>query len=1267
MNLDKFPLMISKLRLVFTITIAFLSFYSSAQSDYWQQKASENSLDKNFSERFDVDKGQQFSFDEQMFKKELSKVSVAKKNTATVYFPNKEGKMTAFQVFEAPVLSPELSLKFPEIRSYAGHSVGATKSKIRFSVSHKGIQSMMVQAGNEGSTFMQKDAGNNYVLYTRDPNSSRNADFLCSTKSSIADNLGGMTQRVVDDQVLRKLRLAVSASGEYTQFHGGTVPDALAAINATITRINQVFETDLAITLELVTGLDQVIFTDAATDPYDGNLNSQTQNTLDNVLGSANYDIGILLNQAGQSDGNAGFIGSVCVNGRKGSCYATGQIPQGDLFDIDFVSHEMGHQLGANHTWSFESEGTAVQVEPASGTTIMGYAGIVGSNNVAANGDDYFHYVSIVQITDYIKSTNCAETVSLTNVAPVITPTGNFTIPKSTPFLLSAEATDADVDDVLTFSWEQIDNGIVPQSAFGPNNPLGANFKSQEPSVSPERYFPKLSSVMSGQLTQSSPSIGAAWETLSDVERELNFALTVRDNALGGGQVVSDLVNIFVENSAGPFVVTSQGSAVVAIAGSVETITWDVANTNISPINTQSVDILLSIDGGLTFPISIAENVLNDGTHDIVIPGNPTTEARIMVKANDNIYFAVNAADFTIEISEIVMNFEMIEQQVCQTDILVVPFTYETYEGFNEEVTFSIATPPAGVVIDVFPETATNDDTAVEITFSSTENLDVGSYPIRVIATSASISKEVTLELNVYDTNFIDPVLVAPANGLIDAPANIMLEWEADFLATSYDIEVATDSGFTAIVESATVPGNSFSASSLDNQTQYFWRVKPKNSCGEGVFSSPFNFTTIEFNCINIDGAGLPVNISTSVVQTVTSELTMYDDLAIADINVNVALDHTYLADLTVTLTSPAGTTVVLFNNSCDDFRNVSATFDDSGQAFICSAVAPAIQGTVKPLGLLSTFNGESTLGNWVLTVSDNAPADGGVLKSFSLDVCAEGDFRPDADADGVFDDGPDLCLGTPAGSEVDASGCPILIFSANNFNVEVQSESCRPSNDGSVIITVVEEVDYTISLVGNGVNSTDTFVAPTYTLSNLAAGTYTLCMNATNGTLDYREQCFEVVITEPEILSVSSKANLDGSFVDLELQGASLYNIELNGVVTQTDASQFTLNLKEGANTLKVSSNLPCQGVYEEQFFFSTEPIVYPNPFTNEVRVSFGANVENVNVKIFSAEGRFITNKNYSVNGVELELDLSTLSNGLYFLKFEAENVKGTSKVIKK
>lgn len=1256
--------MTTKLRLVFTITIAFLSFYGSAQSNYWQQKSSKKELSRDFSTRFDIKKGKLFSFDAALFKNKLKGASHANKHSEIVHFPNEKGEMIPFQVIESPVLSPELSIKYPQIKSYKGQSINGSNDKIRFSVSHNGIQSMIVHTNGSGTTFMQKHSRNTYVVYSRDSNATIETTFVCTTKSAVEKKLKASALKPVDGQVLRKFRLAVSASGEYTEYHGGTVADALAAINATVTRINEVFETDLGVTLELVDNTDAVIFTDAGTDPYSGSLSSKVQNTLTSTIGEENYDIGILFNKADTGDGNAGTIGSVCIDNRKGSAYASGPNPEGDLYDIDFVSHEMGHQLGANHTWSYESEGTQVQAEPGSGTTIMGYAGITGIHNVALNGDDYFHYFSIEQITDLLATVGCAEIINLTNAPPVITPTGNFIIPKSTAFVLTGNASDTDVDDVLTYAWEQIDNGVVPQSTFGPNNPSGSNFRSQKPSIDPQRYFPKLTSVLAGNLTQTAPTINSAWETVSNVEREMNFALTVRDNATGGGQVVSDLVNIFVVNSAGPFVVTSQTTNAVSSAGSLEEITWDVANTNIAPINAQTVDILLSIDGGLTFPITLASNTTNDGNHEVVLPGNPTTEARIMIRASNTIFFAINSSNFTIDASEIVLNFTDLEFEVCQSDILVVPFTYETFLGFNEEATFSVVTPPVGLAIEFSPETATADNTPVTITFTNTGNLAVGSYPIRVLATTANTTKEITINLNIYNVDFTDLVLVAPADGLPDTSTNMLLEWNANTLATSYDIEIATDLGFATIIETATSISNSYTPTNLTHETTYFWRVKPENNCGEGSFSTPFSFTTVQFDCTNKIGAGLPLTISTTGTPTVTSKIKFFEDLQVADINVNLEIDHSFLSDLVVSLTSPSGTTVVLISNSCGDLINLNATFDDNAASFTCGG-NPAIDGTVKPLGSLNSFNGESLQGEWILTVKDNAPSDGGSLKAFSLDVCAEGKFMPDEDNDGVFDDA-DQCVDTPPGTMVDTTGCPIYFFPNDNFTVEVNSESCRNNNDGSIKIGIKLPLNYTITVSGNSTDLTDSFTEP-YTMTNLTAGTYTLCIVGTDGTLDYEEQCFEVVITEPEELAVASKTSLDGKVVELELQGSELYYIELNGELIQTEASQFTLNLKVGSNSLKIYTNIPCQGTYEEQFFYSEEPVAYPNPFTDFVKINFGTTVEEITISIFSSHGQLIRNEKHQVNGVELELDLSTLPTGSYFIKFEGSTISGTANIVKR
>ena len=185
--------------------------------------------------------------------------------------------------------------------------------------------------------------------------------------------------------------------------------------------------------------------------------------------------------------------------------------------------------------------------------------------------------------------------------------------------------------------------------------------------------------------------------------------------------------------------------------------------------------------------------------------------------------------------------------------------------------------------------------------------------------------------------------------------------------------------------------------------------------------------------------------------------------------------------------------------------------------------------------------------------------------------------------------------------------------------------------------------------------------------MTNLTAGTYTLCIVGTDGTLDYEEQCFEVVITEPEELAVASKTSLDGKVVELELQGSELYYIELNGELIQTEASQFTLNLKVGSNSLKIYTNIPCQGTYEEQFFYSEEPVAYPNPFTDFVKINFGTTVEEITISIFSSHGQLIRNEKHQVNGVELELDLSTLPTGSYFIKFEGSTISGTANIVKR
>jgi subtilisin-like proprotein convertase family protein len=1174
--------------------------------------------------------------------------------------------MVAYRVQEAPVFSKALTEKYPQIRSYKGVAVDNEGKWIRFSTSHKGIAATILTTGNkEGTLFIEKHTDGSYVLYNRKSHSKKDLAFMCKTSAMAMGSHSNPTARLVDDQNLRTFRVAISASGEYTQYHGGTKADALAAINNTLTRINAVFERDLALTLELIPTTDEVIYTDPETDPYTGGLSTQAQTTLANVIGEANYDIGHLFNQEeGALDGNAGFIGSVCIDNRKGSAYATFSDPLGDVFDIDLVAHEMGHQLGANHSFSHLSEGTAVQVEPASGTTIMGYAGITGINDVAANSNDYFHYVSVLQIREFLQTVSCGQTTAFANSPPTLVPVPDYTIPKTTAFALTAQAGDPDALDVLTYTWEQIDNGIVTQATFGPNNPAGAMFRSLPPSLIPTRYFPSLDRVLAGTLQQTGPLEGDAWETVSNVERNLNFAVTVRDNALNGGQSVSDEMQVRVINDAGPFVVNSQDTAISYNAGDVMEVRWDVANTHVAPIGAQEVDILLSLDGGQTFTVPLAQNTLNDGSHNVLLPGLATTAARIMVRPSNNVFYAVNAVDFTIVAAPVVLRFSPLEYEVCSPDDVVINFDYETYLGFMEESVLSVESVPAGLSV-AFSQDTVAADTALTLTLSDVANLPVGTYTLNVTATAPGFTKQVPIRLNVFDLDFADVVLTAPVDGFPNASKNLLLQWEGSPQNTAYDIEIATDASFTNIVETATVPTTQYPPNNLENNTEYFWRVRPKNGCGQGIFGTAFRFTTIQFNCKVVGADQLPINISASGTPTITSTISFFEDLPVADINVNLVIDHSFLADLEVSLTSPAGTTVVLVSSSCSDSRNINAVFDDDALPFDCNG-NPAISGTVKPLGFLSSFNGESTLGVWTLQVKDNVPADGGALITFQLEMCVEGDFRPDADNDGVFDDGDDLCLGTPEGQEVDASGCPVYRFPNENFTVLLESESCRPNDDGRIQIIPKNILDYGVTVTGGGLDVQQTF-RDNFTLTGLRAGSYTVCITAADGAIVYEELCMVVVITQPDVLAVNAMVNPDLNQVALQLAGSELYNVELNGITTQTSSNVLSLQLRKGINFLKVSTNRACQGVYEEKIMVSDGLAVFPNPFVETTQIYLPFLEGEVEIGIYSSDGRQVRQERQTPSSGSIALDFGPLPSGLYYVTITGELYLETTKVIKR
>jgi len=580
----------------------------------------------------------------------------SRNNDLEISLPINSNEFQKFRIRESSNLAPELSAKFPMIKSYTGYGIEDPTAIVKIDIGTNGIHAI-VFSGNHSTLYIDPYTKDNkeYIVYQRKDITKNEKDFICELDSSLTNNKDQTKeiQKNADDGLLRTFRLALACTGEYAQYHlnqQGVDPGAtdavkkaavLSAMNTTMNRVNGVFEIDLGVRMEIVANNDAIIFLDAATDGFsntNGNaLLSQNQSKCDAEIGSENYDIGHVFTTGG---GGVAFLGVVCKNDSKAGGVTGRGTPINDPFDVDYVAHEMGHQFGANHTQNNSCQrNSSTAVEPGSASTIMGYAGIC-SPNVQSNSDDHFHIISIDEMWNRIETTaTCGVETVTGNATPTADAGSDVAIPKSTPFVLRGTGNDADGTSSLTYNWEQVDAEIASMPPLS-SNTGGPMFRSLSSKTSSDRYMPDLSTVIEGNTSST-------WEVLPSVARELDFALTVRDNNPGGSASARDDIRVIVTD-ADPFTVELPNTAVVWEGLTTQTVTWKKGTTDIAPINCSFVTIKLSTDGGLTFPITILSNTPNDGSQDIVVPDNPTTEARIMIEAVDNLFYNVNAIDFTI-------------------------------------------------------------------------------------------------------------------------------------------------------------------------------------------------------------------------------------------------------------------------------------------------------------------------------------------------------------------------------------------------------------------------------------------------------------------------------------------------------------------------------------------------------------------------------------------------------------------------------------------
>ncbi|MFD2822579.1 reprolysin-like metallopeptidase [Lacinutrix iliipiscaria] len=698
-------------------------------------------------------------------------------SNVVVNFPNAQGNLEPFRVLEASIMQPELQAYHSDMRSYVGQSLENPTKTIRFSVTPKGLHTMALssESGTELIDPYTKNS-NTYIVYSKRDLPALENGFICEFEDeglTIEEDFNVEAARNANDGMLRDYTLAIAATIEYSAFHwqaagllaGDSEADkkdaVMDAMIVTMTRVNGVYERELSITMTFVNNNRDIIFIsgeDGLDNDNAGTLINNSQTVIDANIGSANYDIGHTFSTGG---GGLAQLNSPCLAGSKARGITGLGSPVGDVYDIDFVAHEMGHQFGAPHTFNGDEGGcdgnrsATNAYEPGSGSTIMAYAGLCAPQNVQSNSDDYFHQKSLQMIWAYVSGgtgNTCPDQTSTGNTAPTANAGANYIIPISTPYMLEGSSSDGTGEsiDTHTYTWEQYDLGPsgVPSETTG-SGPLVRSFKGTN---NPVRYIPNIPDLInSGGSTE--------WERLVSVTRTINFQLTVRDNDPRGGQTHADNMIVNTNASAGPFLVTSQASDVTWSQGNTETITWDVANTDIGAVNTPTVDILLSTNGGESFDTVLATGVPNNGSYDIIVPDVLEENCRVMVKGNGNIFFNINTA-------RIAIGYNLVPGEECTTynfqvnhDLAPNAAAFELLGGFN--------VPDSGIITDV--------NVMYDITSGNNGNLHMAMLsPLntRAYLFAASCAGATDMDV-VWDDEAGGPVVCASPTTGTATPANI--------------------------------------------------------------------------------------------------------------------------------------------------------------------------------------------------------------------------------------------------------------------------------------------------------------------------------------------------------------------------------------------------------------------------------------------------------------------------------------------------------------
>ena len=985
---------------LFTLLLIFFTCQFMSAQGLWKDEMQSNiRLEANQIQYISASKSRVIRLDIPQFLAQI-------KQNKTIEIPLPDGKMATYRFVQTQTMEPGLASKYLNIKTFTGANTRDASDQIFFDVTEQGFHAI-IHAGAQ-TIYIDPLATNQtalYMCYDKKDFILNKKTFPCevgSDQSAATDNTPVASRAEADycgkKTQLRSYRMAVATTGEYSAFHGNTKPLVLSAIVTTINRVNSVYERDLAVKLLLIDRNDTLIFLNPKTDPF-SNTNSnkligESQKIISSYIGSSKYDIGHTMSTGG---GGLADLGVICQNNFKASGITGLTAPIGDPYDIDYVAHEVGHQFGGSHTFNSSTGSCADNIdgkwayETASGITIMAYAGICSPQDLAPHSIDNFHVGSLEQIIKYSREAQgntCPVKDTITNYAPtVLAGSGGFTIPRNTPFKMFGAAKDAD-GDLIKYSWEQYDRGT--QGNINAKDPKAPIFRCFSPTNDSVRVFPQWSDILSQKITYG--------EVLPDVERKLNFRVVARDyrNATNGGGGTCWGNYLIKVDAQGPFRVTYPAANTDTMyMDGYTTIKWDLAGSDLAPVNCKKVNIYMSIDGGKKFDILLAKETNNDGNEAVIIPIMPFSDAvRIKVEASDNIFFNISPVDCVIAKASkpaLTIAAGPSFQQICLPKTAQIFIKTRAVGGSKNDTTqvalMNVLKP--GFTFNFSKKTLIeNDSTQLTIDFPKDKN-DTLVAIVRLIKNRKdTIFNQMTI-IGV-STDLSDVAMVSPKDeteGLTILPT---FEWKKSKNATSYDFQLSADPSFkSTIVNIKDTTATTISLTNpLEETKVYYWHIKAKNVC-KSIDYLPNNlFLTRVTNCL-VYNSTLKSNISASGTPTVDNTIQVSDSLDVIAVSVpQITGTHESFDELQMSLVAPNGKIINLFKDQC---LPISTSFNlhfDEGSKIPFQCPPNKFFTPLMPLDTLSKLAGVKSQGLWKLRIKDTQAQAGGALTAWQLKLC---------------------------------------------------------------------------------------------------------------------------------------------------------------------------------------------------------------------------------------------------------------------------------------